>query len=105
MRVLHPFEDIAKKVSGSARVFTLREIVDRHGAQDAGFFNIAELDNSMHIPEKLVWWSFAKITGDILPFFFTRQANVLSGYLTLPFAIGLSIIPGDLSDGVIVLSV
>ena len=43
MGVLYPFEDIAKKVSCFTRMLILGEIVNRHGVENAGFFNIAEL--------------------------------------------------------------
>ena len=43
MGVLYPFEDIAKKFSCFTRMLILGEIVNRHGVENAGFFNIAEL--------------------------------------------------------------
>ena len=72
MGIFDPLESVAKKATGSAKVLTLRKMVDRQGAHNSGFLNIAELDNPVLIPEKLIRWSLAEVAGDILPFLFAR---------------------------------
>ena len=72
MCILHPFKNIAKKVPGSARIFTFGEMVDWEGVQNSSFLNIAELNNSIFIPKKLIRRDFSEVAGDIFPFLFTR---------------------------------
>ena len=83
----------------------LGKIVHCGGVQNSGIFNIAEMDNFFRGPEKFVRRRLPEVTGDVFPCNFARKANLFSQFFALPFTVGMSVVPGNLSDRVMVFGV